>query len=138
MKVVIGLLIASYFTLDQIPQKCKGDQKQVCVSYYDSLLSRRIYDKLDTSAVYVGGEPQLLKYILNNLKLSQHELDAGKIHMYFIVNENGKVEEVGFEKDIYESLKAKLRKLFEGNSNWTPGKCKNEKVISKTRFTFRW
>lgn len=138
MKLVIVLFFLAFMKSNQAPNKYEGHQKQKCVSYYDSLLKKIVYDSLDSQAIYIGGELQLLKYIMNNLNLSQHELDEGKIYMCFIISDTGKILRISFEKNIYESLKIKIIRLFEGNNNWIPGMCGNKKVVSKYRFTFRW
>lgn len=135
--IFITLIVCTFDGKAQIKDELSNNNIS-CNFYYDTLLKCKVYDKLDVSASYIGGEHRLLRFISSNLKLNEQEMMIGKIHIHFIVDESGKILKLDFGRNTLNSIKNKLKKIFEGNNNWIAGKCKDENVISIINFTFAW
>jgi protein TonB len=88
-------------------------------------------DVVDEPALFPGGIPALRKYIADNLDLD-NVLGTAKIHLKFVVDENGAISSVKISgmKGECEGCKEAAVDVVKSMPKWTPGKVNGEVVSS--------
>ncbi len=95
-----------------------------------------IYNKAEVAPEFPGGHDGLSDYVNKNLNYSQTDIDngvSGTIHVSFVVDEHGKVQnpQVMDGKNLNDELNEETLKMFKNMPLWKPGLVNGKKV--KTR-----
>jgi TonB family protein len=86
--------------------------------------------------VFPGGERALMKYLVNNLKISDEARKKniqGKVIVRFEVDETGKIADITFLEKAHPEYNREVLRVIGGMPNWQPGIHDGEKV--KTLYT---
>ena len=84
-----------------------------------------VYTMVEQMPSYPGGETELMKYILSNLRYpvaAKNNKIEGKVVCSCVINENGKVTDVKVEKSVDPDLDYEAKRVIENMPNWVPGK----------------
>ncbi len=84
-----------------------------------------VYTMVEQMPSYPGGETELIKYILGNLRYpasAKANKIEGKVICSCVINENGKVTDVRVEKSVDPDLDYEAKRVIENMPNWIPGK----------------
>lgn len=84
-----------------------------------------VYTMVEQMPSYPGGETELMKYILGNLRYpvaAKNNKIEGKVVCSCVINENGKVTDVKVEKSVDPDLDYEAKRVIENMPNWVPGK----------------
>jgi len=90
-----------------------------------------IFYKVESDPVFPGGIPALVKYISQNIEYSPSARDngvQGKIHVRFVVNAEGKVENAQIIRGLDPSLDKEVLRVVQNLPKWTPGKQQGRPV----------
>jgi hypothetical protein len=96
----------------------------------DKKSEREVLTVAEKMPEYPGGTPALMAYLSKNLITKSETAYANKIYISFVVNANGKVEDVKLIKGLEDctSCKNELIKAYEQMPLWTPGEQNGKKV----------
>ncbi|MBI4647266.1 MAG: energy transducer TonB [Bacteroidia bacterium] len=90
-----------------------------------------VFIVVEEMPVFPGGEEALLKYIQEHIEYPQvaRELGvSGKVYVQFVVNENGKIQDVKVMRGVDPSLDKEAIRVIESLPEWTPGKQRGKAV----------
>jgi protein TonB len=94
-----------------------------------------VYEMTDVRPMYPGGQEALENYVNNNIEYQQPAIEEnteGTVNVQFVVDENGKVTNVGtIGKELGNGLDQEAVRVISNMPKWTPGKVKGKNV--KTR-----
>ncbi|TRX71109.1 energy transducer TonB [Carboxylicivirga sp. M1479] len=89
------------------------------------------FHRVEKMPVFPGGESALLKYIAANVRYPTICAEAGvtgKVYISFVVDETGKVVEVGVARSPDANLSAEAMRVVNAMPNWTPGRQRDKNV----------
>ena len=111
-----------------------GEMKQG--NCFDSTGLELDYFPEQTDPEYPGGTNALYQFIANNFKYPDEALyldQQGKIYVSFVINKDGKVEQIKILRGVSYSLDNEAMRVVKLMPNWTPGT--QEGKIVKVRYT---
>ncbi len=104
----------------------EAEQNKVVVKNQDS-----VYNEVDVMPEFPGGQMELMTYISKNIvypEKAKADKIQGKVYVAFVINKNGKVENVTLAKGVNEMLDNEAVRVIGTLPDWTPGKKNGEAV----------
>tara|TARA_R110000737_G_scaffold350741_2_gene390686 strand:+ start:28675 stop:29400 length:726 start_codon:yes stop_codon:yes gene_type:complete len=95
-----------------------------------------ILDIVDLEASFVGGYPELQKFIGSNINYPQEAIEfneQGKVFMSFVVEKDGSISNVVVERGVSNSLDREAKRIIKSFPEWIPGEIKMQKVRTRVR-----
>jgi protein TonB len=95
---------------------------------------RVIFTVVQQPPEFAGGMNKLGKYLRQNMQYPESARKAklaGKVFVSFIVNEQGKIEDVRTLKSLDPDLDAEAVRLVQSMPAWTPGKINGKPVACR-------
>jgi protein TonB len=95
-----------------------------------------ILDIVDMEASFVGGFPELNRYISSNINYPQEAIEfneQGKVYMSFVVEKDGSITNVVVERGVSNSLDREAKRIVKSFPEWIPGEIKMQKVRTRVR-----
>lgn len=94
----------------------------------DTVISKGISDKGDTSKTAlvvepIGGISEFILYVQKNVKypeLAKRNNISGTIYVYFIVNEEGKIEDIKITKPLGFGINEEVMRVISSAPGWKP------------------
>ena len=80
---------------------------------------------IDEMPEFIGGMKGLMKFISDNIKYpdkAKTDKEQGNVEVNFVINRNGKVENVRVAKEVNTSLDAEAVRVISLMPDWNPGK----------------
>ncbi len=80
---------------------------------------------------FPGGMKELTKYLSNSIKypvLSLQNGIQGKVYLKFVINEQGKPEQITVMRGVDKNIDAEAIRVVKAMPQWTPGKQRNKAV----------
>jgi TonB family protein len=80
---------------------------------------------------FPGGEPELRKFIANNIEypaIAQEKGIQGRVYVTFVVDKNGEVANARIARGVDPSLDKEALRVVNSLPKWTPGKQRGEAV----------
>jgi TonB family protein len=74
---------------------------------------------------FKGGMKELMKFLADNMKYpdqAKTDLAQGDVLVNFVINPNGKVEQVEVAKEVNPVLAAEVIRVISSMPDWNPGK----------------
>ena len=102
-------------------------------SEYETLKS---YPIVEAMPQFPGGEQALREYIANNVKypdLAKENGIYGKVIVYFVINENGLIEQIEVKRKVNLLLDSEAVRVIKNMPKWKPGTQRGKTV--KVSFT---
>jgi TonB family protein len=90
-----------------------------------------VFTAVEVMPQYPGGEQELLKFIVTNLKYpveAQKAKEEGKVYVRFTVAENGYVEDPTILRSVSPLLDNEAKRIISSMPKWIPGKQKGKNV----------
>ena len=94
----------------------------------------KIYTKVDKMPGFKGGDKELIKFIVNNVKYpedSKSKSIQGTVLISFIVNSNGILSDYNVEKSVSKELDDEALRVLMLMPEWIPGLEKKKPVKVK-------
>jgi len=101
------------------------------VSFYSAAQDENIFVIVDHMPTFQGGEEVMNKFFLEEMMYPQIAASGGikgKVHVSFVVNEDGSISEVKILKGKPMGLSKEALRLIKKMPNWTPG-MQGDKVV---------
>ncbi|WP_321518367.1 TonB family protein [uncultured Bacteroides sp.] len=92
---------------------------------------RNVFTAVEVMPQYPGGEQELLKFIVTNLKYpveAQKAEEEGKVYVRFTVTENGYVEDPTILRSVSPLLDNEAKRIISSMPKWIPGKQSGKNV----------
>lgn len=110
-----------------------------CTEAQEPLLKKseakeKVFTEADRMPEYPGGFPALIQFIGEKLtypKKAESQGTEGTVHVGFVVDQDGKVTDIGIEKGVSPELDEAAKAIVEQLPNWTPGEEDGKKVSVK-------
>lgn len=109
----------------------KKDEKVVTVVGYGSESNEKVYTSVDKMPNYPGGDAELMKYILSNLKYpasAKNKGIEGRVIIRFVINTKGEVSDVEVLRGLDPDCDNEALRVVKGMPNWIPGSQKGKEV----------
>lgn len=90
-----------------------------------------IYTVVDESAMFPGGQEELIKYLALNIKYPQQAIVRGVeglVYVGFVVEKDGSLTNIKLLKDIGSGCGQEAIRVVEAMPKWTPAKLKGKNV----------
>jgi len=103
---------------------------------YENQMADSIYSQPEIMAEFPGGQEQLIKYIMDNVKypeVAKEKGIQGKVFVQFVVDKKGKVCEANVVRGVQELLDKEALRVVNTMPDWKPGMDKGTQV--KVQFT---
>ena len=88
----------------------------------------KIFFYLDVDELPQFNKGNVFEYIYNNIEYPDQIDIQGKVIVSFIINKEGKVEDVKLEKKLFPQCDEQIQKIFYSMPPWIPGKKGGVKV----------
>lgn len=88
---------------------------------------------VDQMAEFPGGQPELMKYLMKNLRYPLQAVDleiSGKVYVMFIVTSTGKITNLEIKKSVNLPMDAESYRVVKEMPDWTPGYVNGKAVNS--------
>lgn len=85
-------------------------------------------------AQFPGGQQEFSKFISKNMIYPKEAIDngeSGKVYVKFIVEKNGKLQDVRIARGVSPSIDAECIRLMNKSPYWTPAKNNGDPVCSE-------
>lgn len=85
----------------------------------------KVFDVVEVSPSFPGGESALNSYLSNNIKypaIAQENNVQGKVIVQFVVGRDGSIEDVKVVKGVDPSLDKEAKRVISSMPKWIPGK----------------
>jgi protein TonB len=95
-----------------------------------------IFENVDEDAAYVGGYPEMIKYIQSNLNYPQDAIELneqGKVFLSFVVDTDGTITGVQVERGVSKSIDREAARIVRSFPKWIPGELNYKKVKTRVR-----
>ena len=102
----------------------------------DISLEDDIPDWVDIDAKYIGGTPEMRKYITKNCIYPGEALrvgEEGTVYVSFVVEKDGSISNVEVVGGVSYSLDREAKRIVRGFPKWIPGELNYEVVRSRIR-----
>jgi protein TonB len=96
-----------------------------------------IFDFVEESASFEGGQEELIKFIANNINYPDDAKEAGvegKVYIRLVVYSNGEISQIAVLRGVnaYPSFAREARRVLKlTNGRWSPAKLKGKAVASR-------
>ena len=101
-----------------------GIRKDTCITEYDSIAKRTIYQYVDLMPDFFGGYDSLLSFVDKNLKIHiPTNLSSGKVYISLIVESDGNLTNPKIIRGIDNELDVEALRLINIMPKWKVGKC---------------
>lgn len=100
-----------------------------------------VYIKPDIMPFYAGGEKELQKFVISNVKYPEEcrkNKIEGLVIIDFTVTKNGKIENITVSKSVNPDLDNEALRVINLMTDWIPGRLNNKPVDVKMSFPFRF
>jgi protein TonB len=97
-------------------------------------VKEQIYTWLEEMPSFIGGDRELINFLVNNLSYPEIAKRAGvegKVILSFIVDKSGKIKDVEVLKGIGAGCDEEAMRVINSMPNWNPGKQNGKPVITK-------
>lgn len=91
----------------------------------------KVYEVCEQMPSYVGGQPALMKYLIENVRYPKAAVEAkqqGRVVVQFVVEKDGAVSGVKLLKSVTPLLDAEAIRVVKAMPKWNPGK-KDGKLV---------
>ena len=91
-------------------------------------------NRIKTDASFIGGEKAFQDYLKANLRYpddARHKGIEGKVHVQFIIDENGEISEVEAVIKIRSDCDKEAVRLIKTSPTWNPGKLKDGTLVKQ-------
>ena len=91
----------------------------------------KVYEVCEQMPSYVGGQPALMKYLIENVRYPKAAVEAkqqGRVVVQFVVEKDGAVSSVKLLKSVTPLLDAEAIRVVKAMPKWNPGK-KDGKLV---------
>lgn len=91
----------------------------------------KVYEVCEQMPSYVGGQPALMKYLIENVRYPKAAVEAkqqGRVVVQFVVEKDGAVSSVKLLKSVTPLLDAEAIRVVKSMPKWNPGK-KDGKLV---------
>jgi len=95
-----------------------------------------VFENVDIDAIYIGGYPEMMRYIQTNLNYPQDAIELneqGKVFISFVVDTDGSISSVNIERGVSKSIDREAARIVRSFPNWVPGEINYQKVKSRVR-----
>lgn len=102
----------------------------------DTALETDIFEDADIPAMYVGGYPEMVKFIVSKIDYPEEAKrfgDQGTVYVSFVVEKDGSVSNVGIERGVSADLDKEAKRIVRSFPNWIPGEYQYRKVRTRVR-----
>lgn len=102
----------------------------------DLSLENDIFEDADIPAKFVGGYPEMVKFIVSKIEYPDDAKrfgDEGTVYVSFIVEKDGSVSNVAIERGVTEELDREAKRIVRSFPNWIPGEYQYRKVRTRVR-----
>lgn len=113
------------------PEKA-NDTKVVAVNTQKSYADEPVFTTVAHMPSFPGGEMALMKYLAENIKYPAEAKKAGikgRVFVHFIVEPNGKVDNIKILKGIGHGCDKEVIRVMEKMPKWVPGRNKDNKPV---------
>lgn len=112
-----------------------------CTFYYDKMLKKNVYTKVEIEAHYGGGPAAYQRFLNKNLQIPQEQIDnddlQSHVSMKFIVDTNGQIINPGIKDKSdttnFTPLEKEAVRILRLMPKWEPAICQGKKVTSEVR-----
>ena len=91
----------------------------------------KVYEVCEQMPSYVGGQPALMKYLIENVRYPKAAVEAkqqGRVVVQFVVEKDGAVSSVKLLRSVTPLLNAEAIRVVKAMPKWNPGK-KDGKLV---------
>ena len=91
----------------------------------------KVYEVCEQMPSYVGGQPALMKYLIENVRYPKAAVEAkqqGRVVVQFVVEKDGAVSSVKLLRSVTPLLDAEAIRVVKAMPKWNPGK-KDGKLV---------
>lgn len=118
-----------------------ANQGQTTATQQKTTETKPVYEqnKVDVKAAFPGGEEELMKFLMTNIKYPQEALSkgvSGRVLIQFIVETDGTLTEAKAIKSLHPACDAEALRIIKEMPRWTPAKIKGKSVRSQTTLPF--
>lgn len=109
--------------------------------YLDSLQVEKIYDIVEVSAKFPGGDAELMLYLRENVNYPKQANGfsyQGIVYVSFVVELNGSITNVKVVRGIHLDLDKEAKRVIKGMPNWTPAQNRGRDVRSRNVLPVRF
>jgi periplasmic protein TonB len=95
-----------------------------------------VFEIVDIDAEFIGGFPEMMKFIQSNLVYPQDAIemgDQGKVYLNFVVEPDGSITNVNIERGVCTSIDREAERIIRSMPKWKPGEMNYGKVRSRVR-----
>lgn len=85
----------------------------------------RIFEVVEVSPSFPGGDAELMKYLNGNIKypvVAQENNIQGKVTVQFVVGRDGSIQDVQVVRGVDPSLDKEAKRVIQSMPKWIPGK----------------
>ena len=90
-----------------------------------------VYKEVEVMPEFPGGMEEMMQYMIQSIKYPKELQESGvsgKVFVQFVIDTEGKVDQVEVLKGLHEQLDAEAVKVISGMPDWTPGKKDGKNV----------
>jgi len=94
----------------------------------------------DVEAKYIGGYAEMQKFIAENFKYPQLDIESGTqgiVYVNFVIETDGSISNVIIERGVSPTLDREAKRIVKMFPNWIPGEVQAEAVRSRVRIPFK-
>jgi hypothetical protein len=102
------------------------------------VLEIKRYTVVEIMPSFPGGEEKLFEYISWNFKFPRSANLHGELHVSFIVNKLGEIEDVEIVKGIRKDIDERVKKIISEMPKWKPGLYNGRPVNVKYNIPFKF
>ncbi|MBI9068835.1 MAG: energy transducer TonB [Salinivirgaceae bacterium] len=87
--------------------------------------------KVEQKPEFIGGESALIRFLAKETNYPQIAIDngsQGRVHVSFVIDEQGKVTEVALLRGVDPLLDKEALRVVKSMPNWKPGKQRNKAI----------
>lgn len=91
-------------------------------------------------AIYVGGYAEMQKFIAENFKYPQIDIEAGTqgtVYVNFVIEADGSISNVIIERGLSSTLDREAKRIVKMFPKWIPGEVQAEAVRTRVRIPFK-
>ncbi len=112
-------------------------EKSKCLIQTDSGNNVNYIINPDYLPQFPGGQGEMEKFIFANAKFDFNVDAFGRIVFEFIVDENGKINQIKILRGVVDLFDNELIHVLKMMPNWKPGVCNKKKVSVKMKFSIK-
>jgi protein TonB len=95
-----------------------------------------IIDIVDIEASFVGGVPEMTKFIQSHVTYPEEAMlfgDQGTVYVSFVVEPDGSITNIDIARGVTPALDREAKRVVRAFPNWTPGELNFRKVRTRVR-----